>query len=134
VWKIKQCRYATGYSFQPNQEFHFCLSLCRLSGLGKHVVFHTALIDISDLRNITEVGVREQYRILQANVNICTISHVSHGAIEIAFIWDFKQRRLVGCYRRFVATYQFYLKESSSLRRMPRTVSVPGILLGPLDP
>jgi len=134
VRKIKQCRYETGYSFQPNTELHFCLSLCRLlSGREKHVS-HTALIDTSELRNIRHVVIREEYRTLQANVNICMISHVSHGATEIAFFWDFKQRRLVGCYRRFGATYQFYLKESSSSRRMPRTASVPGILLGPLDP
>jgi hypothetical protein len=105
-----------------------------LSGREKPTVFHTALIGTSNIRNITHFGVREQYITLQANVNICMISGFSHGANEIAFFWDFTQRRLVGYYRRFGATYQFYLKESSSSRRMPRTGSVLGIHLGPLDP
>jgi len=110
AWKIKQCRCETDYSFQPNPELHFSLSLCRLlSGRETHTVFHTAFIDTSDLRNITHFGVREQYRTLQANVSICMISGFSHSVNEIAFFWDFTQRRLVGCYRRFGATYQFYL-------------------------
>jgi hypothetical protein len=62
------------------------------------------------------------------------ISGFSQGANEIAFFWDFTRCRLVGCYRRFGVTYQFYLKQSSSSRRMPKTASVLGILLELLDP
>jgi len=116
-------------------ELHFSLSVCRLlSGWEKPIAFHIALIDTSDLRNKTYFDVGEEYRTLQANVKISMISGFSHGANEIAFFWDFTQRRLVGFYRRFGATYQFYLKESSNSRRMPRKESVPGILLGPLGP
>jgi hypothetical protein len=104
-----------------------------LSGLEKSIVFHAALIDANDLRDMTHFGVREQNRTLEANVNIRMVSGFSHSANEIAFFWDFTQRTFVGCYRRFGATYQFYLKESSSSAKMPGTASVSGILLGPLD-
>jgi len=37
---------------------------------------------------------------------LCVISGFFRGVKEIAFFWDFTQRRFVVCYRRFGTTYR----------------------------
>ena len=58
----------------------------------------------------------------------CIVTSVSSGSrchvIRSTFFWDFTQRILVICYRRFGSTYRFHLQGSSSQTRMSGTLNV----------